>query len=364
MNFFRRQVQIARVLGIPVKADYRWFIVFALMMWLTAINIPKEFVSNQLVALVLGAVTTLAFFVSIFGHELAHALAARIENIETTEIVLHPFGGLARMQREPDNPRAEFRIAIAGPAASFLFGLIFLAAMAAAYGAGFQTAAAMLFLLFFGNILLAIFNLFPGYPLDGGRVLRAFLWHRGRDLNEATRITGRCGQIISIALMAFGFFVTVYVGDLFTGIWTILVGVFLLDAANGIVGFTRTADKLTVAEVMIPPFTLQPETKINQLIDQILPARRQTAFLVARNNRLHGILALEDLKKLPRADWYKTNVNQMMRPVSEDYFVEPSTKVNQANELMRENGIGSLAVLDCNGLLVGFLQQGTVKRKQ
>ncbi len=362
LEFSRRQVQIARVLGIPVKADYRWFVVFALMMWLTATNI-REYVSDQFVALLLGAATTLAFFISIFGHELAHALAARLENIQTQEIVLHPFGGLARMEREPDNPRAEFRIAIAGPAASFLFGILFLAAMLVVYAAGSKIAAALFFLLFFGNVLLAVFNLFPGYPLDGGRVLRAFLWHRGYELNEATKLTGRCGQIIAIALIIFGSFITLMRGDLFTGVWTVLVGVFLLDSASGIVGYTLKTDKLTVGEVMSSPFALKPDISVSQLIDTILPLHRQTAFLVAQSNQLHGVLTLDDLQKLPRESWHKTKVQQVMRPVNDDFFVDSATRLQDARELMRENGVGALAVLDHNGLLVGFLQRGKIRKK-
>jgi Zn-dependent protease/CBS domain-containing protein len=362
LELSRRQIEVARVIGIPVKVDYRWLIVFALMLWLTASNIPPQYVSNQAVALLLGAVTTLAFFLSIFGHELAHALAARVEGIKTVEIVLHPFGGLARMEREPDNPRAEFRIAIAGPAASFLFGVLFLIGASIADAAGVDIAAVLLGLLFFSNVLLAIFNLFPGYPLDGGRVLRAFLWKRGRDLNEATRLTGRAGQFIGMALIALGAFVAFFRGDLFTGIWTILVGVFLLDAAAGIVGYTLKAEKLTVSEVMTSPFTLTPEVSVSQFVDHTLPLHRQTAFLVGQDKRLFGVLSLEDLKKVPRERWHKTAVRDVMRPVTDDFFVNANTKLSQARELMKENGIGALAVLDHNGLLVGFLQKGTVKK--
>jgi Zn-dependent protease len=363
LEISRRQIVVARVFGIPVKLDYRWFVVFALMVWLTAINIPKEYQLTPLAALLLGALTTIVFFLSIFGHELAHALAARIEGIETREIVLHPFGGVARMQREPDNPRAEFRIAIAGPATSFLLGILFLIGAFASETAGVKIGTALLFLLFFGNILLAVFNLFPGYPLDGGRVLRAFLWHRGYELNEATRLTGRAGQLIALALTAFGVFIVFVRGDLFTGIWTILVGLFLLDAAAGIVGYTLKTDKLTVGEVMIAPFTIQPETLVSQFVDNTLPLYRQTAFLIGREKHLHGVLTLEDLKKLPRADWHKTPLRTVMRPVSEDFFVSAATKLSEAKDLMRQNGVGALAVLDGNGLLVGFLQQGKIRKK-
>ena len=363
LSFFRRQIEIARVFGIPVRVDYRWFVVFALMIWLTATNIPENLVQNEAVKWLLAIATTLAFFLSIFGHELAHAFAAQLEGIETQEIVLHPFGGLARLKREPDTPRAEFRIAIAGPAASFLIGLAFLAAMAITYAAGFQVAPAIFFLLCFGNVLLAVFNLFPGYPLDGGRVLRAFLWHRGYNLNEATKLTGRCGQMIAIALIFFGLFITLLRGDLFTGVWTVLVGVFLLDAANGIVGFRLGKNRLTVGEVMSQPISIQPETAISQFVDQTLPIYRQTSFLVARDNRLHGVLTLADLQKITRDRWYKTEVRQIMRPVDQNFFVNSTVKLNVADEIMSKNGIGALAVVDHQGLLVGFLQRGKLKRK-
>lgn len=363
IEFSRRQIEVARVLGIPVKIDYRWFVVFALMMGLTAMSITNEFKDlSSPVALFLGALTTVAFFLSIFGHELAHALAAKVEGIKTTEIVLHPFGGLARMEREPDNPRAEFRIAIAGPGASFLIGIMFLVAASIAEAGGIRIGSALFGLLFFGNVLLAIFNLFPGYPLDGGRVLRAFLWYRGHELNEATRLTGRAGQLIGIALVALGAFVAIFRGDLFTGIWTILVGVFLLDAASGIVGFTLKSEKLTVGEVMSSPLTIKPEIFVSQFIDHTLPLHRQTAFLVGQDKRLHGVLSLEDLKKIPRERWHKTQIREVMRPVSEDFFVNSTTKLNEANALMRENGIGALAVLDHNGMLIGFLQKGKIRK--
>lgn len=362
-GFFKQQIEIARVLGIPVRIDYRWFFVFVLMMGLTASNIPKEYGLAPLVAVLLGALTTIAFFLSIFGHELAHAIAARLEGIETREIVLHPFGGLARLAHEPDTPRAEFRIAIAGPAASFLIGILFLFATIVSDRAGVGIAAALFFLLFFGNVLLAIFNLFPGYPLDGGRVLRAFLWKQGYDLNEATRFTGRCGQFIALALVAFGLFVALWRGDLFTGLWTVLVGLFLLDAAVGIVGHTLRIEKVTVAEVMTPPVSIKPETTVSHFIDHTLPLHRHTAFPVALDKRLYGILMLEDLKKLPRSNWHKTFIRDVMRPINEDLFVAPAVRLNDARELMKENGAGALAVVDERGFLIGFLQPGKIRKK-
>ncbi|MBC7795253.1 MAG: site-2 protease family protein [Pyrinomonadaceae bacterium] len=363
-QFFRRQIEVARVIGIPVRIDYRWFFVFAITVWLMAKNVPQHRLENDpFVAILLGTATTIAFFLSIFGHELAHAVAARMENIQTLEIVLHPFGGLARLQREPETARAEFRIAIAGPAASFLFGIFFLLLASAARTLELPAIATMLFVLFFGNILLAVFNLFPGYPLDGGRVLRAFLWSQGYELNEATRITGRCGQLIAVVLVVFGLFVAILREDLFAGLWTVLVGLFLFDAAAGIVKHTFTVEKITVGEVMSTPITLKPETPISQFVDSTLTLHRNSVFPVAENKRLHGIFLLEDLKKLPRESWYKTPIRQIMRPVQDDFFASISMRLSEAREIMRENGVESLAVIDDEGLLIGFLQRGKIRKK-
>ena len=230
LSFFKRQLLVAHISGIPVRIDYRWFFVLIFITWLAANSIFK-IVDDLLTASILGLITTILFFASVLLHELAHAFVARMEGIGILDIILHPFGGMARMHREPDTPRAEFRIAIAGPAASFLIGLVFLALMSGSNALGTKALSPLFFLLFFSNILLAVFNLFPGYPLDGGRVLRAFLWRRGKDLNEATAITGRFGQIIAVVLMIFGFYVALVRGDFFTGLWTIVVGGFLFDGS-------------------------------------------------------------------------------------------------------------------------------------
>ncbi len=356
IQFFKRQIILAHVFGIPVRVDYRWFFVLALMSWLTASSIDSAF-DNSFAGFFFGFLTTLVFFASIFIHEVAHAVVARREKVQVVEIVLHPFGGLTRFRREPDTPRAEFRIAIAGPLASFLLALLFLALLAIANALGTDIIAKLSFLLFLWNLLLAIFNLFPGYPLDGGRVLRAYLWRRGTDLNEATVLTGRCGQIIAGVLILFGTFITLVRGDFFTGFWTILVGVFLYDSASGIIRQTKEQEKLIVEDVMQIPVTISPEADVLYFIDRILPVHRQTVFPVAKDRQLYGILSLEDLKKLRREDWHKTQIQTVMRPVTPEYFVESNVLLTDAKELMRENGIGALGVVDAKGNLVGFMHR-------
>ena len=375
VDLYKRQVTVAHVFGIPVRFDYRWFIVFLLSVWLIAANLARGgmWVSQvQLMPVsttaswILGVVTTLGLFLSVLGHELSHALMGRAEGIEIEEIVLHPFGGLARLRNEPDSPRAEFRIAIAGPAASFLFAAISFVLMLAAMMTNYPVIGGIMFLLGAGNLLLAIFNLFPGYPLDGGRVLRAILWRRTGDIKEATRLAGMCGMLIAAILIIFGVYMAVAptFRAYFMGFWSVLVGVFLFDAAYSVVKQVRGRLRNIVSEAMSAPFAIEPDTLISHLIDSILPMHRQVAFPVAQNHQLYGMLSLEDLKTLPRERWHLTRAREVMRPIAPRFFVEPNATLDYAQELMRRNGIGSVAVVGKTGELVGFLQSGKFKRKK
>ncbi len=353
-DFYKRQMVLGRVSGIPVRADVRWFLVLFLMTGITAVSI-EPLVKNLAGSVVLGFLTTIGFFVSIFLHEFAHAVLARFENLQVVEIVLHPFGGLTRFAHEPRTPRAEFRIAIAGPAASFLLAVLFALLMTAASSAGMDILWTLLFLLALANFLLAVFNLFPGYPLDGGRVLRAYLWRNGKDLNEATILTGRCGQVIAAGLIVLGAFFVIARGQFFTGFWAMLTGFFLFDSARSIIGEVQSLEKRLVGDVMTLPIAIAPEAFIQHVIDQVLPMNRQAAFPVANHRQLYGILLLEDVKNVPREDWRKVAVRDVMRPIAAEHFVEAGMPLLDARELMRTNGVGALGVIDEAGNLVGFM---------
>lgn len=373
----KRQLTIARVYGIPVRIDYRWFAIFALSVWLIASNLQSHALQLGNVqmpplppatAWILGVITTAGLFLSVFGHELSHALMARAEGIEIEEIVLHPFGGLARLRTEPQNPRAELRIAAAGPASSFLFAMLAFGGTQIAALGGYAATFVVFFLIAAGNLLLALFNLLPGYPLDGGRVLRAILWRKSGNMNEATRMAGICGMLIAGMLILFGIYVLVAPNwrptqPYFMGGWSILVGLFLFDTAARVVKGAQGARLVTVADAMSPPFAIEPGLTITRLVDDVLPLHRQTSFPVAVLGQLHGILSLEDLKSLPRESWAKTRVQSVMRPIEPGFFVDPSTTLNSAQELMKQNGVGSLAVVDDRGKLVGFLQRGKLTRQ-
>ena len=363
-EFLKRQITVVHIYGIPVRINYSWIFVFVALTWLSAVSIPNSLVADPAAKIFLGAAAILILFVSIFLHEFAHAFVARREGIEVLEILLHPFGGLARLRREPDTPQKEFRIAVAGPAASFVIAFIFLGFWFLTGSAENNILTPLFFILFLLNLLLAVFNLFPGYPLDGGRVLRAFLWRRGTDLGEATVTTGKFGQIIAAALIVFGLVLILVSRDILTGLWTVLIGIYLFDSAYGIIRQVNNFENLVVENVMELPVSVKPETSVMQFVDSILPLHRLTIFPVARNRELYGFVLLEDLKtNLPREKWHATTIREVMRPVREDHFVETHTSVVEAKELLRINEIGVLGVLDIQGNLVGFLQRGRIRRR-
>src|SRR6185503_1082307 len=366
-SFFKRQILVARVYGIPVRIDYRWFLVFALSVALIAVNVRKHPIQlgtlllppmTEPVAWLLGVVTTLGLFLSVFGHELSHALVGRTEGIEIEEIVLHPFGGLARLRTQPESPRAEFRIAVAGPAASFLISLGAFAALWITARLALNFGIAFFFFVAAGNLLLAIFNLFPGYPLDGGRVLRAIVWKRSGNIREATRIAGFCGQLMALVLIAFGIYMAVAptFRAYFMGLWSVMVGVFLLGAATSVVRSARPT--ATVRDAMSPPVSLDPELPINRFIDELLPLHRHATFPVAHDGKLLGILSLEDLKRLPRDQWRMRRARDVMRPVTSSMFVPENATIESTNQLIEHSIVGAVAVVNKSGELVGFMRKG------
>jgi Zn-dependent protease len=359
---FKRQFVLMYVSGIPVRADYRWLAVLFLITLVTAGGLDAR-VDTAAESYVVAFITTIAFFASVLIHELAHALVARIEGVDVLEIVLHPFGGLARMRHEPETPKAEFRIAAAGPVASFGLAVLFILLMAAANAAAVELFRYLLLLLAIFNFLIGVFNLFPGYPLDGGRLLRAYLWRSGRDINDATVVTGRCGQLIGGLMIALGLVIALTRSDFFTGFWMILIGLFLYDAAAGIIRDVKQLSHVGIMDVMNLPVAVSPDNNLMQVIDNILPMHRQAVFPVSRDRQLYGMLLLADLKPIPREKWPSTLVRTVMRPIAAEHFVDTGASLGEARAVMQENGIGAVAVVGDDGRLVGFLGGGTVRKR-
>lgn len=314
-------------------------------------------------SLVLGLAATVLFFVSIFLHEYSHAVVARMEGLTVVEIVLHPFGGLARFAHPPETARAEFRVAIAGPAASFALAVLFVGLIGVSSFLETDILTLVLFLLALTNFLIAVFNLFPGYPLDGGRVLRAYLWKQGKDLNEATILTGRCGQVISVGLIVLGLLFVVLRGEFFTGFWAVIVGAFLLDSASSIIREVNAEENVRVATIMMLPSPVAPDLNIQRFIDEILPMHRRTAFAVAEKGRFLGMLVLQDVKSTSSDRWRTTMVREVMRRHQNEHFVHSDNSIADARYLIESNGIGAVAVVSDSGELVGLVHAGMLKKR-
>ncbi|HKX27123.1 MAG TPA: site-2 protease family protein [Blastocatellia bacterium] len=387
-----RHFQLARVFGIPLIIDYSWPPMAFLHVWLLA-----EFWFPARIGhtwplwqnLLLGAVVTVLFFSSVLIHELAHSLVARLEGIKILDIQLHIFGGWARMAGEPPTAMAEFRVAIAGPVSSFLLGLFFVGWMLLMQAiVSYSNLTLGMFeacrYLAFANVFLAVFNLLPGLPLDGGRALRALLWHRRKDILSATRTAKRMG--VGIAYILIGYSVLTVITGVFRGtlwkdflvaIWLLIIGVFLKTAAESDYRHRerqRAHEEArqnrpqqwdlsgTVGAVMkTPVVSVTPELKVNEFIDRILSAHRDTNFPVARDGRLHGILSLARLRQVPSDEWEQLNVSEIMEPINDELFVTVRAPIEQARTKLQANQLGYLAVIDPDGFLVGSLHENDLR---
>jgi Zn-dependent protease len=387
-----RQFQLARIFGIPLIIDYSWLPIAVLHIWLltiywlpTSIYPPLPFWQN----LLFGTIITALFFGSVLAHELAHSLVARLEGIRIHDIQLHIFGGWARMIGEPHTAMAEFRVAIAGPVSSFLLGLFFSGCLLVVREIDSQVwlaegAIEACSYLAYANIFLAIFNLLPGLPLDGGRALRAILWHRSKDILSATRTARKMGVGIAYILMSYSVYMVIYgvfrgtiLRDFLGAAWLFIIGKFLKAAADsdyrhreqvrarenaGQSGRSESNITGTVGAVMnTPAISVAPDLKISEFIDQVLSANRLTNFPVARDGRLHGILSLGRLRDVPQEKWEQIKVGDVMEPIADDLFVTARASIEHAEHKLRINSLGYLAVVDSDGLLVGYLSKNDLK---
>lgn len=375
--------QIARAFGIPLMIDYSWLPMAVLHVWLVSqFWLPLEIKPRLPVGqnFALGILITALFFASVLGHELAHALVARLEGIKIHDIQLHIFGGWARLVGEPRTAMAEFRVAVAGPAASFLLAVFFwlwlFTIQELTKGSlGARSMAAAFKYLAAANLLLAMFNLLPGLPLDGGRALRALLWHKRGNILSATRTTAKLGVGIAYMLISYGLFLLGYGlfrgtlwQDFLVAAWLLVVGIFLKTAAESDYRNRRRRANEdasspqpdpfitpgTVGAVMnAPAVSITPELRVSEFVDQVLPSNRLSNFPVAREGRLHGVLSLQRLRELPSERWEHTIIRDVMEPISEELFITARASLEHAQRKLKVNRLGFLAVIDQDGMLVG-----------
>ncbi len=350
-------VTLFRIRGIPVRAHPSWLLILALLTWNLAVGyFPQVLPDLPVGALwIRGLVAALLLFASVLLHELAHSITALRYGIPVSSITLHIFGGVSQMEREPDRPGAEFTIAVVGPLTSFAIAVVLaLAGRVLDPGAGARATMQYLVLV---NVLLGAFNLIPGFPLDGGRVLRAILWRFKGDGAWATRVAARTGSAFAVLLIGLGI-LRAFTGELIGGLWFVLIGLFLRQSAESSYQQLVLRGGLSpyaVRDVMTREVTVVPaEATAAEVVDGFFWRHHVSSFPVVDGGRVVGIIGLDQVKALTPEARDTTRARDVMRPLSEALSVAPGDSLWQALEKLTQNGLGRAAVLE-GGRLVGYL---------
>jgi len=360
----RHSWQIGRILGIPIMVHISWVLVFVLVTWSLA-RYYFPFVLTQLPSWqywMLGIVAAFLLFASVLVHELGHCVVALRYRIPIAQITLFIFGGMAQIRREAPTPKAEFLIAIAGPLVSVLVALGFWG-VAALPGTPVLLVAVSEHLRNI-NLILAAFNLVPGYPLDGGRVLRAGLWAWSKNYHQATRHAARAGQGFAVLLMLVGLWDLV-AGIAIGGVWFLLIGAFLYTAAQSShrqMAFQESLTGLRVSDVMTPEVVmLDAGLTVDQVVNQYFLRLGFGGFPVTEAGRLVGMLSLKELKAIPRERWQEVTVGQVMMPHGPYAEVRPDEPITVAMERMFHEDRSRLVVKD-GDKVVGLVTRSGIAR--
>lgn len=348
---------IGRVRGIPIQVHLSWLVIFALIAWSLALGyFPKEVPELPLLAhWANGFLAALLLFVSVLLHELSHSVAARRYGIPVSGITLHVFGGVSEMKREPDSPGVEFIIAIVGPLTSFAIAAVVAAGLAVIDPP--PAAAAVMRYLVVVNVMVGLFNLVPGFPLDGGRVLRAGLWKAKGDLSWATRLASLAGTGFALVLIGFGV-LRALSGEFMGGIWFVLIGLFLHQAAQGSYQqllLRQTLERFWVGDVMTREVIRVPaDLPVARVVEEYFWPHHVSSFPIVDGRRVVGILGLQQLRTLPRERWSDTPARAIMLPLTDQLTAAPGDPLWHAFEKLSQNGLGRLAIMDVEAL-VGYL---------
>jgi Zn-dependent protease/predicted transcriptional regulator len=338
--------------GIGVFIHWSWLIIFALFTWSLATGylpgVYPHWTAEQRWAV--GAITTVLFFGSVLAHEISHSLEARRRGLPVSSITLFLFGGVSALGAESKSARDEFWIAIVGPLTSFAFAIICAIVWAAVRGTGAEVVQAIAGYLAYINVAVGVFNLLPGFPLDGGRVLRAILWGIKKNVLEATRIAGNVGRVIAGLLIVLGIISAIF--GAFGGLWLVLIGWFLWNAAESSYHqmlMERTFHGLKIAPLIehdVP--RVPPDLTLKELAYDYILRRHQRVFFVAPSEEgdILGIITLYDLRHVPEDQWAATSVYRAMTPRERLIVATPSTDALDALQMMAEHNINQLPVYD------------------
>ncbi|HLO00658.1 MAG TPA: site-2 protease family protein [Pyrinomonadaceae bacterium] len=362
-------IKLGRIFGIEVGLHYSWLIIALLV----TLSLTGHFraTNAQWGAAAIWAtaiITALLFFASIVAHELSHAAVAKANGLPVKSITLFALGGVALIEKEAEDPKTEFWMGIVGPIASAVIGFACLG-LTMALGwtpavAPETPARAALMWLGVINIALAIFNMIPGFPMDGGRVLRAIVWWVTGDAVRATRIATRAGSVVGYALIIVGIF-RFFGGAGFGGLWLVFIGWFLLDAARASRAQLETSESLRdvrVGAVMTPNCpVVDSRDNLQTFVDEHLLRTGHRCFVVEEQGRISGIITPHELKGVERARWPYTTVDAVMLPLEKLHTIDPETPVKEALEVMGREDVNQLPVL-LNGTVAGIITRGDVLR--
>ena len=312
-------IRLFKVFGIPIEINISWFIIFALVAYsLVSLYFPTNYPDMSVSSYwVMGIVAALMLFASVILHELSHSYVAKMHGVPIRRITLFLFGGVSQMERESDQPGTEMKIAIAGPAMSFVLMFVFFLVYAAIRAGGETGGIAPVFrYLAIVNGMLGIFNLIPGFPLDGGRLLRAAIWKATGNLRKATFVASRVGSVVGIVFVLFGFFM-VFWGHFIFGFWMVMIGFFLRQASSAsyfqvivdsaLRGFTA-GDAMKTDFVSVPP-----NISVQELVDDYVFKFHLDCYPVMDGRELLGLVVVEDIKSMPRQAWSTKRIADVMR---------------------------------------------------
>ena len=355
-----KKIEIAKIFNIPIKLDLSWFIILAFITWtLAAGYFPSKYPElDKSTYLIMGLLSALLLFVSVLLHELSHALVARIHNIPIRGITLFIFGGIAEMDREPPTPRSEILMAAAGPLCSGILAFFFL--LIGNLFTNFLPYAPIIGILqycLYINTALMIFNLLPGFPLDGGRILRAVIWNHTGDLKKATFTTSRIGSSMGVFFIIFGFF-NIFTGNFIGGLWLALIGMFIKSAADSSYQQLVSGNLLQgvkISEIMTRDLiTVNNSITLDRLVDDYFLKYRYNSYPVVSDDTLLGIVSINNVKQIPREEWKEVNVSKILDARIIGFCVHPDDDATLAMSRMIKNGLGRVPVID-SGKLTGIV---------
>jgi Zn-dependent protease len=360
-------IRIGRILGIPIYLDLSWILIFGWITLVLALQFGKEYSQwNEAEQWTVGIATSLLFFGSVVFHELAHSVVAQHYKIKVLSITLFLFGGLARIGREPSKAIQEFNIAIAGPLASgFLAGLFF--GLTVLFPGRAMLGAAANY-LWQSNLALALFNLLPGFPLDGGRVFRAIVWGATKDFTKATRVAGASGKLIAYIMIIGGVWMAIHYSS-WGYIWLAFIGWFLLNAAQASVAQVTIKETLTglcAADVMsheVP--TIPGNMSLQEYSSEVLRTGRRI-HIVTMDDRLVGLMNVAALNTVGRDEWNMNSVQAVMVPRDKILWASPEEPLQRLLERLMAADVNQMPVVshsdDGAAHIIGMVTRDAILR--